>query len=234
MKRIRIRPGVAALAVLASLLTYSSLIAPSSASAGLLDPLKSLVPTPVLSPVTNILTSPSPLPSIPVVDPLVSNLLSPVPTVTGVPGVPLPGQLNDTVNGITGLLGGGSTSPTPGTGTGTSSGSSNQTGGKTTGTTGTHGAGSSATTSHTGVSGLTTLDGIGVISPAGSFDAPYGTVTGQAVQKAAGRALSLAAPLAPPLMLAIAALAVLLMLSRGSTRLVKLDVAGLARRTWRI
>ena len=33
---------------------------------------------------------------------------------------------------------------------------------------------------------------------------------------------------------AILALAVLLMLSRGSTRLVKLDVAGIARRTWRI
>jgi hypothetical protein len=84
------------------------------------------------------------------------------------------------------------------------------------------------------VSGLTSLDGIGVISPGQAFDAPYGTVTSQAVQKAAGRALSLAAPLAPPLMLAIFALAVLLMLSRGSTRLVKLDVAGLARRTWRI
>jgi hypothetical protein len=81
---------------------------------------------------------------------------------------------------------------------------------------------------------LTTLDGIGVITPGASFDAPYGTVTSQAVSKAAGRALHLVGPLAPPLMLAIFALAVLLMLSRGSTRLVKLDVAGLARRTWRI
>jgi hypothetical protein len=81
---------------------------------------------------------------------------------------------------------------------------------------------------------LTTLDGIGVITPGDSFDAPYGTVTGQAVQKAAGRALDLVGPLSPPLLLAFLALAVLLMLSRGSTRLVKLDVAGLARRTWRI
>ncbi len=49
-----------------------------------------------------------------------------------------------------------------------------------------------------------------------------------------GRALDLAGPLAPPLLLACIALGVLLMLSRGSTRLVKLDVAGLARRTWQI
>jgi hypothetical protein len=157
--------------------------------------------------------------------------------VTGVPGVPLPGQLNDTVGGIEGLLGlGGSTKPTPapvtgGTGsTGQTSGGTGRSTGKTTGSTG----GSTTNTSHTGVSGLTTLDGIGVITPGASFDAPYGTVTGQAVQKAAGRALDLVGPLSPPLMLAVFALAVLLMLSRGSTRLVKLDVAGLARRTWRI
>ena len=88
--------------------------------------------------------------------------------------------------------------------------------------------------SHVGTSGLTVLDGIGVITPGESFDAPYASITGQAAKKAAGRALDLAGPLAPPLLLACIALGVLLMLSRGSTRLVKLDVAGLARRTWQI
>jgi hypothetical protein len=233
MKRLRIRPGVAGLAVLASLLTVSSFIAPSSASAGLLDPVKSLVPTPLLSPITTVLSSPTPLPSVPIVDPLLNSLASPLPTVTGVPAVPLPGQLNDTIGGITGLLGG-STSPTPGTGSGSGSGSSHPTTGTSTGRTAGHGSGSGTKTSHTGVSGLTSLDGIGVITPAEAFEAPYATLSRQAVSKAAGRVLALAGPLAPPLMLAIAALAVLLMLSRGSTRLVKLDVAGLARRTWRI
>jgi hypothetical protein len=150
--------------------------------------------------------------------------------VTGVPAVPLPGQLNDTVGAITGLLGGGSKgTPSPGPVTG-GTGTSHTTTGRGAGTS----TGSSTTRSHTGVSGLTSLDGIGVISPGEAFEAPYATLSRQAVSKAAGRALSLAGPLAPPLMLAIAALAVLVMLSRGSTRLVKLDVAGLARRTWRI
>jgi hypothetical protein len=158
--------------------------------------------------------------------------------VTGVPGVPLPGQLNDTVGGIEGLLGlGGSQGkpshgPVSGTGkslTGHTSGS-----GHSTGTNTRTAGGSSPNRSHTGVSGLTSLDGIGIITPGESFNAPYGAITQQAVSKAAGRALELAGPLAPPLMLAFVALAVLLMLSRGSARLVKLDVAGLARRTWRI
>ena len=78
------------------------------------------------------------------------------------------------------------------------------------------------------------LDGIVVITPGESFDAPYASITGQAAKKAAGRALDLAGPLAPPLLLGCIALGVLMMLSRGSTRLVKLDVAGLARRTWQI
>jgi len=198
-----------------------------------------LLPTPLpsesLAPLVQQLplptTTPLPLPSVPIVGSIL-----PSPTVTGVPGVPLPGQLNDTVGGIEGLLGlGGSTNPTPGPvsgGTG-STGQSGGTGGSK-GTTAGHTGGSGANQSHAGVSGLTTLDGIGVITPDASFDAPYGTVTGQAIRKAAGRALDLVGPLSPPLMLAFIALAVLLMLSRGSTRLVKLDVAGLARRTWRI
>jgi hypothetical protein len=158
--------------------------------------------------------------------------------VTGVPGVPLPGRLNDTVGGIEGLLGlGGSKgkpSHGPVSGTGNGSTGSNSGTGQSTGTKTGNAGGSGTNRSHTGVSGLTTLDGIGIITPGESFNAPYGTITRQAVSKAAGRALELAGPLAPPLMLAFLALAVLLMLSRGSTRLVKLDVAGLARRTWRI
>jgi len=201
------------------------------ASAGLL-PVP--VPSVSLSPLVPQLPLPtsSPLPSVPIVGGLL-----PTPQVTGVPPVPLPGQLNDTVGGLTGLLGLGGNQDTPSPGPVTGSGSGHTTTGSGTG----HSAGtkigsggSSANTSHAGISGLTSLDGIGVITPGESFDAPYGTVTRQAVSRAAGRALDLAAPLAPPLLLAIIALGVLLMLSRGSTRLVKLDVAGLARRTWRI
>jgi len=169
------------------------------------------------------------LPSVPIV----GDLLSPTPTVTGVPGVPLPGQLNDTVSGITGLLGLGGNTGTPSQPTtgGTSSGSTKSgTTGRSSGTSTT----SNTNRSHVGTSGLTVLDGIGVITPGESFDAPYASITGQAAKKAAGRALDLAGPLAPPLLLACIALGVLLMLSRGSTRLVKLDVAGLARRTWQI
>jgi len=173
------------------------------AQAGLLPvPLPSVSLTPLPLPTS----SPLPLPSVPIV----GDLLSPTPTVTGVPGVPLPGQLNDTVTGITGLLGLGGTSSTSTT---------SKTGGA---------------RSHIGTSGLTVLDGIGVITPGESFDAPYASITGQAAKKAAGRALDLAGPLAPPLLLGCIALGVLMMLSRGSTRLVKLDVAGLARRTWQI
>jgi len=174
-------------------------------------------------------SSPAPLPSVPIV----GDLLSPTPTVTGVPGVPLPGQLNDTVSGIPGLLGLGGNTGTPSQPTtgGASSGSTKS------GTTG-HSSGTSTTSntnrSHVGTSGLTVLDGIGVITPGESFDAPYASITGQAAKKAAGRALDLAGPLAPPLLLACIALGVLMMLSRGSTRLVKLDVVGLARRTWQI
>jgi len=203
----------------------------SRASAGLLPqlPVPSLSLPPLQLPLPT--ETPLPLPSVPIVGSLI-----PTPTVTGVAPIPLPGQLNDTVGGITGLLGGGTTTnPSPGPVTGggsgqTTGGGSGHSSGSKAGTS----TGSNTSTSHTGVSSLTSLDGIGVISPGEAFDGPYGTVTGQAIQKAAGRVLSLAAPLAPPLMLAIAALAVLLMLSRGSTRLVKLDVAGLARRTWRI
>jgi hypothetical protein len=203
----------------------------SHASAGLLPklPVPSLSVPPLELPLPT--STPTALPTVPIV----GNVL-PTPTVTGVAPIPLPGQLNDTVGGVTGLLGPGSQTtpsqgPAAGTGSGqTSGGGSGHTSGSKAGT----GTGSKSSTSHTGVSGLTSLDGIGVISPGEAFDGAYGTVTGQAIQKAAGRALNLAAPLAPPLMLAITALAVLLMLSRGSTRLVKLDVAGLARRTWRI
>jgi len=197
------------------------------AQAGLLPvppPSVSLTPLPLPT------SSPLPLPSVPIV----GDLLSPTPTVTGVPGVPLPGQLNDTVTGITGLLGLGGTTNTPSqpASGGTSSGSTKG------GTSGHSGTSTTSKTggarSHIGTSGLTVLDGIGVITPGESFDAPYASITGQAAKKAAGRALDLAGPLAPPLLLGCIALGVLMMLSRGSTRLVKLDVAGLARRTWQI
>ena len=214
-----------ALAVWASCALF--IVPATNAHAGLLPvplPSVSLSPLPVPT------TTPLPLPSVPIV----GDLLSPTPTVTGVPGVPLPGQLNDTVGGITGLLGlNGSNGPVQG----------GSTGGTTGGTTGGHTGGSSTSShttttgtsrSHVGTSGLTVLDGIGVITPGESFDAPYATITGQAAKKAAGRALDLAAPLAPPVVLGLIALGVLMMLSRGSTKLVKLDVAGLARRTWRI
>jgi hypothetical protein len=195
-----------------------------------------LIPIPVpsvsLPPVLQLpLPTASPLPSLPIVGGLL-----PHPSVTGVPGVPLPGQLNDTVGGIEGLLGlGGSKgNPTPGPVSGIGNGSTGQKSGNGAGRSTGKNPNVSTNRSHTGVTGLTTLDGIGIITPDQYFSAPYGTVTRQAVSKAAGRVLALVGPLAPPLMLAIVALAVLLMLSRGSTRLVKLDVAGLARRTWRI
>ena len=203
----------------------------TNAHAGLLPvPLPSVSLPPLLPLPTS---TPLPLPSVPIV----GDLLNPNPTVTGVPPIPLPGQLNDTVGGITGLLGLNGTTGSPVQNpTGGSTGGT-QTGGTTGHTTGTSKSSSlSGTTarSHIGSSGLTVLDGIGVITPGQSFDAPYATITGQAAKKAAGRALDLAGPLAPPLMLGLVALAVLAMMSRGSTKLVKLDVAGLARRTWRI
>lgn len=209
----------------------------SHASAGLLPklPVPSLSSPPLVPQLPLPTSTPLPLPSLPIV----GNIL-PTPAVTGVPPIPLPGQLNDTIGGVTGLLGlgGNQTTPSQGPVAGTGSGQTGQTrgggSGQTSGSKAGTGSGSKSNTSRTGVSGLTSLDGIGVISPGEAFAGPYGTVTGQAISKAAGRALSLAAPLAPPLLLAIFALAVLLMLSRGSTRLVKLDVTGLARRTWRI
>ena len=158
--------------------------------------------------------------------------MNPTPKVTGVPGIPLPGQLNDTVGGITGLLGlnGTTGSPVQKPTGGTTGGTTGSTSGTSTSST----QSGSAARSHVGSSGLTVLDGIGVITPGQSFDGPYATITGQAAKKAAGRAIDLAAPLAPPLVLGLIALGVLMMLTRGSTKLVKLDVAGLARRTWRI
>jgi len=200
-----------------------------NAHAGLPLPLPSVSLPPLPLPTS----SPLPLPSVPIV----GDLLSPTPTVTGVPAIPLPGQLNDTVGGITGLLGlNGTNGPVQnptggGTGGSTSGGT---TGGHTTGGSKSSSTTSSTSRSHIGSSGLTMIDGIGVITPSQSFDAPYATITGEATKKAAGRALDLAGPLAPPLVLGLIALGVLAMLSRGSTRLVKLDVAGLARRTWRI
>ena len=198
----------------------------SSAHAGLLP-----VPLPSVSlPASPLPTStPLPLPSVPIV----GDLLSPTPTVTGVPAVPLPGQLNDTIGGITGLLGTTGTNP-PGQNTTGGTGGTGGTTGHTSGSSKSSSTSGTTSRSHIGSSGLTVLDGIGVITPGESFDAPYATITGQAAKKAAGRAFELAGPLAPPLVLGLIALAVLAMLSRGSTRLVKLDVAGLARRTWRI
>lgn len=207
------------------------LVPATNAHAGLLPvPL----PTVSLTPLPLPTSTPLPLPSVPIV----GDLLSPTPTVTGVPAIPLPGQLNDTVGGITGLLGLNGLTGTPSQGpTGGSTGGT-QTGGTTgrttTGTSGSTQTSGTANRSHVGSSGLTVLDGIGVITPGEAFDAPYASITGQAAKKAAGRALDLAAPLAPPVVLGLIALGVLMMLSRGSTRLVKLDVAGIARRTWRI
>jgi hypothetical protein len=200
----------------------------SNAHAGLPVPLPSvsLVPLPLPT------STPLPLPSVPIV----GDLLSPTPTVTGVPAIPLPGELNDTVGGITGLLGlngsnGPVQNPTGGTTGGTSTGGTT---GHTSGTSKSSHTPGSKVPSTAGSAGQTVLDGIGVITPGQAFDAPYATITGQAARRAAGRAFDLAGPLAPPLVLGLIALGVLAMLSRGSTRLVKLDVAGIARRTWRI
>jgi hypothetical protein len=199
-----------------------------------------LIPTPIPTISLPSLPLPSqlpvPVPSLPIV-----NDLLPSPTVTGVPPVPLPGQLNDTVNGVTndvtGLLGlSGSNGPNqPGThGSGTGS-TSTGTGGTSHGSTKTTtGKTSLSHNTSTGANGQTVLDGIGVIQPGEAFAGTYGAMAGRAAQKAAGRALTLAGPLAPPLLLSVIALGVLMMMSRGSTKLVKLDVAGLARRTWRI
>jgi len=174
--------------------------------------------------------SPIPLPSLPIV-----NDLLPAPSVTGVPPVPLPGQLNDTVNEVTGLLGLGGTNGTNNPGT-TGPGTTDRSGTGTSRTTTGHTTGKSTTTKTPKGSqkGSTILDGIGVIQPGEAFTGGYGTMATDAARKAAGRALALAAPLAPPLLLSLMALGMLMMLSKGSTKLVKLDVAGIARRTWRI
>ncbi|MGZ4213764.1 MAG: hypothetical protein ACXVQV_11075, partial [Actinomycetota bacterium] len=86
----------------------------------------------------------------------------------------------------------------------------------------------------TGSSGLTTIDGLGVLTSGITIRSPYAAIAGDAIRRAAGRALHLAGPLAPPLLLGCIALAVLLALSRGSTSLVKIDTAGIAGRRWRI
>ena len=208
------------------------LVPATNAHAGLV-PLTLPSVTVSLPPLPLPTSTPLPLPSLPIV----GDLLSPTPAVTGVPPIPLPGQLNDTVGGITDLLGLNGLTGTPSKGpTGGSTGGT-QTGGTTGHTSGTSNSSrtsGSTNRSHVGSSGLTVLDGIGVITPGEAFDAPYASITGQAAKKAAGRALDLAGPLAPPVVLSLIALGVLMMLSRGSTRLVKLDVAGVARRTWRI
>src|SRR5258706_11761579 len=157
----------------------------TNAHAGLLSgplPSVSLPPLPLPT------STPVPLPSVPIV----GDLLNPTPKVTGVPGIPLPGQLNDTVGGITGLLGlnGTTGSPVQKPTGGTTGGTTGSTSGTSTSST----QSGSAARSHVGSSGLTVLDGIGVITPGQSFDGPYATITGQAAKKAAGRAIDLAAP----------------------------------------
>jgi len=148
---------------------------------------------------------PVPLPSLPIDEIL--------PTVTA---SPLPGQLNDTVKSLTALLGlDGGTNPTPGGGTGAGNG--------TTGTTGT-------TTDPTGT---TELGGLAPLTGT-SLSTGYAAIAGRAVSKAAGRALRLAGPFAPPLVLAGIVLLVLYMISNGSQRLVKIDTAAIARRSWRL
>src|SRR5207249_267895 len=83
-------------------------------------------------------------------------------------GEPPPGQLNDTVTGITVLLGLNGTTGSPVQNpTGGSTGST-QTGG-TTGRSSSTSSTTSGARSHVGSSGLTVLDGIGVITPGQSF-----------------------------------------------------------------
>ncbi|MGZ4104115.1 MAG: hypothetical protein ACXVP8_02520 [Actinomycetota bacterium] len=230
MRRIIVRYVVATAVTAVSLATCVFFLSAAPASAGLTDLLPSLDPTPIVSPVTNLLSSPTPLTS------TVDNLLSPspTPTVTGVPSVPVTGTLNDTINQLTGTLGltSPTSSPDPTSG---GSGGNGSTGTTTTGSganTATSTGNGSLATGHS--SGLTMIDGLGVLTSGITIRSPYGAIAGDAIRRAAGRALHLAGPLAPPLLLGCIALAVLLALSRGSTSLVKIDTAGIAGRRWRI
>jgi hypothetical protein len=62
----------------------------------------------------------------------------------------------------------------------------------------------------------------------------YGTIAGRAAERAAGRALRLAGPFAPPLGLGAIALALLLFLGRGSQPLVKYDSSDARRQRFRL
>jgi hypothetical protein len=180
-----------------------------SASSGVLDPLLDLLPS----------TSPLPLPSLPGVDDIVDPVTSLVE--------PLPGQLNDTITDITDLLLP-QDQPQPGGSTGTGGGNTSTGGSKgSKGSTGTK-SGSGGTTAIGGIGPFTTT-----ITGA-AFSSPYGATAGRAAAHAAGRALRLLGPLAPALLLAALAFGVLIALTRGSQRLVKLDQISVAKRTWRL
>jgi len=171
--------------------------------------LPSVGPLPSLSDVTGIL--PTPVQS--VLDPVTGTLDSVTGTVTG--------TLNDTITTVDNLL-----RPQDRSGEGNGGG---------TGTSGGSTTGGSKTSGHKGSKGgTTTLGGAFTTVTGAQFRSPYGTTAGHAAAHAASRALHLLGPLAPALLLAALAFGVLMILTRGSARLVKIDPSGIAKRTWRL
>lgn len=147
----------------------------------------------------------------------------------------LPGELNDVIIGPLPDLGGLLGEPSPGT-----SPSGNGEGGSTGGgnggsTSGGSTSGGSSNGSGSGTEGgseggrATTEDGRPVATRV-----PYISTTGRAAVAALSRAVDLMGPFAAPLILALAAMGVLIGLSRGSTRLVKLERANIFRQTYKL
>ncbi len=156
---------------------------------------------------------PTALPSLPV----------PLPTPTSLPTqVHAPGAVNDVVTDVTGLL----------------NKAKNGTGG--TKTTTQPGTGSVLRSGHP-VPVWPLSDPGASVGPAfvtrRVISAPqpgYGTIAGRAAERAAGRALRLAGPFAPPLGLGAIALALLLFLGGGSQPLMKHDASGARRQRYRL
>jgi hypothetical protein len=192
---------------------------PSSSSGdllgGLTDTVGGLLPT----------ESALPLPSLPSVGDVTGILPSPVQSVLD----PVTGVLNDTITTVDDLL-----LPQDRSGGGTNGGGGTTTSGG--GSSTTHGGSKTSKSASRSTKSTTSLGGVGAFTTVtgAQFRSPYGTTAGHAAAKAASRALHLMAPLAPALLLAAIAFGVLMMLTRGSQRLVKIDPSGIAKRTWRL
>jgi len=186
----------------------ASLGAGGPASAGLLDPVDDIL-------------NPSPSPS-------------PTPTSEPEDDEEDPDLIQGVIKTITGEEDGGEPQPEQGsdpkseskTSTSGSKEGASKRSGSTTGTSGTSGNGATAGSSATGATGAT--------DPSDADDGSYPTLAARGTVATIERALSLAGPLAPPLLLGAIALVVLIGLARGSDRLVKLDGTRFPEQTYRL